>query len=368
MKNIGITGSDGLIGFHLRVFLEKLEGVNVFLANRKTFLSNERIAEFTKDLDVIVHLADKNVGADNDLRDINMSISKSLTDACDYSKVKPHIIFASSTHTILNPDAAYSISKIECSEYLQKWCQKNDSFFTNLIIPHVFGEFGKPFYNSVVSSFCYQLANNEETKVIEDKDLELLHAFDVSKGIYEIIQGNSFGEQKLIGTRVSVIELRERLKHLSELYFQNIIPRLDTKIDQQLFNTFRSYLPREYYPKKYNLNVDERGMLFESIKAEQNGLTFSSTTKPGVTRGNHYHIDKFERFIVLNGEATIRFRKLFSEEVQTFHVNSNEPSYVDIPTFITHNITNTGTTDLLTLFWSNVFFDKDNPDTYFEEV
>ena len=139
-------------------------------------------------------------------------------------------------------------------------------------------------------------------------------------------------------------------------------------MDCQLFNTYRSYLPKEYYPREYKVNVDDRGMLFESIKAEQSGLTFASTTKPGVTRGNHYHIDKFERFIVLRGNATIRFRRLFSNDIETFNVSHKCPSYVDIPTFTTHNITNTGSSDLLTLFWSNVFFDENNPDTYFEEV
>ena len=109
-------------------------------------------------------------------------------------------------------------------------------------------------------------------------------------------------------------------------------------------------------------------MLFESIKAEHTGLTFCSTTKPGVTRGNHFHIDKFERFIVLKGEAIISFRKLFSEEVKSFEVSGASPTYVDIPTYTTHNIKNTGKSDLLTLFWSNVFFDPNHPDTYFEEV
>ncbi len=368
MINIGITGSDGLIGYHLRVLLSNKDDINVNLANRETFASSQSLIDFTNDLDVIVHLADKNVGADKDLREINMSISKALTDACGKSEKKIHLIFASSTHTTLNPKAAYSISKIECSDYLEKWCARNGSLFTNLVIPHVFGEFGKPFYNSVVASFCYQLANNEPTKIIDDKELELLHAFDVAKGIFEIIKLQAVGQQKLKGIVMSVIKLRDKLLNLSQSYAENIIPSLQTQLDCQLFNTYRSYLPTEYYPREYKVNVDDRGMLFESIKAEQSGLTFASTTKPGVTRGNHYHIDKFERFIVLSGNATIRFRRLFSNDIVTFNVNHECPSYVDIPTFTTHNITNTGSSDLLTLFWSNVFFDEKNPDTYFEEV
>jgi len=368
MINIGITGSDGLIGFYLRVFLENKEDINISCANRETFKSKESLAEFADELDVVVHLADKNVGVDKDLREINMSISKALTDALKKSGKKIHLIFASSTHTIINPKAAYSVSKVECSEYLENWCDNHGCNFTNLIIPHVFGEFGKPFYNSVISSFCYQLANNEPTKIIDNKELEILHAFDVAKVIFEIIQKKDYGQQKLSGSPISVVNLREKLIHLSELYSENIVPALETKLDCQLFNTYRSYLPKEYFPREYKLNIDDRGMLFESIKAEQSGLTFTSTTNVGVTRGNHYHVDKFERFIVLDGNATIRFRRLFNDNVESFTVSGEKPSYVDIPTFTTHNITNTGSTNLLTLFWSNVFYNENNPDTYFEEV
>ena len=241
MKNIGITGSNGLIGYHLRVFLENKEEVSVHLADRDTFSSSESLEDFARDLDVVVHLADKNVGADEDLREINMNISKLLTDAFEKSQNKIHLIFASSTHTVINPKAAYSVSKVECSDYLNNWCNNHDCHFTNLVIPHVFGEFGKPFYNSVVSSFCYQLANNEATKIIDDKELELLHAFDVAKGIFEIIQKKNYGQQRLLGSSMSVVNLREKLLNLSELYSQNIVPALKSQLDCQLFNTYRSY-------------------------------------------------------------------------------------------------------------------------------
>ena len=368
MIKIGITGSNGLIGYHLRVFLQNVENIELKLANRETFKSEDALLKFCEDLDVIVHLADKNVGADEDIRDINMNISKSLTTSCDSAASKPHLIFASSTHIKLNPNAAYSISKKECSSYLEQWCKNRESPFTNLVIPHVFGEFGKPFYNSVISSFCYQITNNEETKIIKDKELNLLHAHDVAKGIYNIILEKKTGEQHLEGLLINVSEARDKLIQLSNSYKNNIIPNVEKKIDSQLFNTYRSYLDEGYYPRKFTLHSDDRGSLFEAMKTEQYGLTFASTTKPGVTRGNHYHIDKFERFIVINGNAEVRLRKIFSDEVTTYDVSGDNPTYIDIPTYLTHNITNTGSSDLITLFWSNVFYDENNPDTYFEEV
>jgi len=368
MLNIGITGSDGLIGYHLRVLLSNTSEIEIKLANRHTFSSQELLTKFTDGLDAIVHLADKNVGADDDIQNANMTISKQLTQACDTSQIKPHIVFASSTHIDLNPNAAYSKSKIECTNYLNEWSNSNNSKFTNLIIPHVFGEFGKPFYNSVISTFCHQLANGEKTKIIDDKKLDLLHAYDVANGIYQVILAGRTGKQKLRGSPISVVEARERLISLSEDYFNNIVPDITDNLNCQLFNTFRSYLSDDYYPRSFVLHSDQRGMLYEAVKSRQSGLTFLSTTRPGITRGNHYHVNKFERFIVTNGKAYIRFRKIFTEDVLTFEVDGGQPTYVDIPTYTTHNITNIGSDDLTTLFWSNVFYNEKNPDTYFEEV
>lgn len=368
MTKIGITGSDGLIGYHLRVFLRIISDIEVKLANRDTFSSDELLNKFTRDLDVIVHLADTNVGLDEEIKEKNILITNQLISASEASEIKPHIIFASSTHIFLNPNAAYSESKVECGNRLKEWSKSNSSKFTNLIIPHVFGEFGKPFYNSVISSFCHQLAIGEETKIIQDKELDLLHAYDVAKGIYQVIKNSNIGDHRLSGCLITVGDVRSRLIAITEDYLRNVFPNLTDNLDYQLFNTFRSYLKNDYYPRHFDLHTDNRGSLFEAVKSKQSGLTFFSTTKPGITRGNHYHINKFERFIVTHGKASIKFRKLFTNDVVSYEVDGDRPTYVDIPTYTTHNITNTGEDDLTTLFWSNVFYDENNPDTYFEEV
>ena len=139
-------------------------------------------------------------------------------------------------------------------------------------------------------------------------------------------------------------------------------------MELDFFNTYRSYLYPDHYPVPLNLRTDARGGLFEAVKSHQGGQTFLSTTHPGVTRGRHYHHHKVERFLVVSGQAEIRIRRLFGDEVRVFKVNGAEPCFIDMPTFHTHEITNVGDTDLLTLFWSHEIFDPSNPDTYSEPV
>jgi UDP-2-acetamido-2,6-beta-L-arabino-hexul-4-ose reductase len=170
------------------------------------------------------------------------------------------------------------------------------------------------------------------------------------------------------GRALKVSELLARLNGIAGLYNCQIVPDLRDLLDLRLFNTFRSYLFPNYYPVTLAVHEDNRGALFEAVKSRNAGQMFFSTTKHGVTRGNHYHTRKFERFLVTSGEAVIRLRKLFSGEIVDFRVSGSRPQYIDMPTFYTHNITNIGSTDLVTVFWAHEIFDKDDPDTYPESV
>ena len=155
---------------------------------------------------------------------------------------------------------------------------------------------------------------------------------------------------------------------LKKVYDRGEIPDLDSNLRVDLFNTLRSELFPDHYPVKLTLRSDHRGSLFEAVRAHQKGQAFISTTKPGIVRGNHFHLHKVERFCVISGKATIRLRKLFSTDIAVFDVSGEQPSFIDIPTLHTHDITNTGTSDLITLFWSNEFYDPDHPDTWTENV
>lgn len=366
MINVGITGIDGLIGWHLRSFLHGQKDVLVYGADKPEFASKELLAKFVSSCGVIIHLAGMNRGDDAEVAATNIALTKTLLNACDAAGMRPHIIFSSSTHVYR--DTPYGRSKKECAELIKAWAAKNKTVFTNLILPNVFGESGKPFYNSAVSTFCFQLANGQQPEIIKDSEVELLHAQRVAREIFSVINKPVAGEMILPGYKILVSQLLIKLRHMAESYSGHIVPDLRAQHDLDLFNTYRSYLYPKNVPVGIELKKDARGCLFEASKSNNGGQTFISSTVPGITRGNHYHTLKFERFLVIKGAACIRVRKLFSDQTHEFFVNGESPQYIDMPALHTHNITNTGDSELLTLFWSNEIFDPANPDTYQETI
>ena len=155
---------------------------------------------------------------------------------------------------------------------------------------------------------------------------------------------------------------------MSTAYRLGVIPDLSERADVELFNTLRSYLYPDHWPVLYDQKVDARGAFVELVKSECGGQTSVSDSHPGVTRGNHFHTAKVERFAVIHGDAIVRIRRLFDTEIVNFHLTSETPGFVDIPTLHTHNLTNVGSTTLVMAFWSNEIFDPERPDTVAEQV
>jgi UDP-2-acetamido-2,6-beta-L-arabino-hexul-4-ose reductase len=166
-----------------------------------------------------------------------------------------------------------------------------------------------------------------------------------------------------------VSELLKRLSNYQEVYLkENIIPEMQGDFEIALFNTFRSYLDPPAFQRSLEVHGDERGSLYEVMKGGTSGQFFVSSTKPGITRGNHYHRRKIERFSVIQGSASIQLRKIGTSSILRYTISGEVPSVVDIPVFYTHNITNIGDSDLMTVFWTNEIFDSGDPDTYPENV
>ena len=364
---IGITGSEGLIGWHQRVYLKTIGGDHeIRLANRETFKQPGLLTGFVGGLDAIIHLAGMNRGDDTEIEATNTALACDLVAACEQTGTRPFLVYANSTHQ--DRDTAYGRGKRAAAVTFRRWAELHGAGFANLILPHVFGEFGKPFYNSVVSTFCHQLARYETPQIVSDGDLELLHVQDVVAQCWKAIKENQRGDIRMHGVGMKVSELLQLLTDMLDRYRAMVMPPLDSALDVRLFNTLRSYLFPAHYPVALTLHSDARGSLFEVVKSNSGGQVFMSTTHPGITRGNHFHTRKVERFLVASGEADIRLRKLFSDEVISFKVRGDTPCYVDIPTFHTHHITNTGQSELVTLFWANEIFDPVDPDTFHELV
>ena len=169
---------------------------------------------------------------------------------------------------------------------------------------------------------------------------------------------------------IKVSELLQKLTNFKESYFKSgILPNLDNSLDLSLFNTFLTYIDhKSFFPFPLELNTDERGSFVETIKLNSGGQISFSTTNSGITRGNHFHTRKAERFAVIKGCARIELRRIGTEKKISFELNGEKPSFVDMPVWHTHNITNIGREELYTIFWINELYDQTDPDTYFEKV
>jgi UDP-2-acetamido-2,6-beta-L-arabino-hexul-4-ose reductase len=305
--------------------------------------------------------------------DTNILLTRKLIDAMESTGSMPHVLFSSSTQE--ERDNPYGKSKRICRELLEEWARKHNSRFTGLVIPNVFGPFGKPFYNSVIATFCYQLTHNEEPHLDVDAELKLIYVNELTGEIRKLLSGDGQDEGiiKIVIPETCVIKVSailDLLYSFRESYFKGYcFPELSNLFEINLFNTYRSFIdPSLVFPAMLRKNSDQRGVFVETIKSLSGGQFSFSTTLPAITRGNHFHIRKAERFIVIKGKAQIELRKVGTSEVLRFQLDGANPSFVDMPVWYTHNITNTGSEELITLFWTNELFDPSDPDTFFEKV
>jgi len=366
---IGITGSNGFIGWHLRCYLKTLENIEeIRAADRVTFADSILLEAFVDGLDVIVHLAGINRAEDNELLNANVELAQRLVVALNAKNNVACIIYASSTYAE-TANNAYGKGKAAAGDVLRDWTRNSSGRLINMVIPHVFGEYGKPFYNSAMATFCHQIAKGEEISVNSDGQLELIHVQDLVEQFVQSYQDGLAGDIRVAGYNISVEDAANRLQSLYEEYIvQNRLPNLSDSFERSLFNTLRGAIADDARITSPVKHTDERGWLVETVKAGSGGQCFVSTTKPDITRGNHFHRRKVERFFVLQGKGRIQLRKLFTDNVITYDLDGAIPSYVDIPTLHTHSITNIGDSELITLFWADEFYDPEYPDTYFENV
>lgn len=374
MIKVGITGQSGFIGTHLYNYLSLFKNdFTLIQFEDKYFETSNLLAEFVSKCDVIIHLAAVNRHYDQEeIYSKNIELVDKLISALSFTKSKASVLFSSSTQE--NRNNQYGRSKKEGREKLIEWAKNYKNGFIGMVIPNVFGPFGKPFYNSVISTFSYQLINDEIPKIEIDADLNLIYVTKLCEIIRTLILNNTekIIEEFIIPHTITirVSDILEKLKVYKENYIvSGIIPKLETDFDRSLFNTFRSYINyKTFYPFYYKKNEDERGIFVETMKLNIGGQVSYSTTKPGITRGNHFHTRKIERFAVIKGNAKIQLRKYNSNEIIEFILNGNDPSFVDMPVWFTHNITNIGDDDLITFFWINEFYNPEDTDTYFEKV
>ena len=369
---VGITGQKGFVGQHLYNTLALFPEQYTLINFEKTFFEEQTLLDnFVSQCDVVVHLAALNRHHDPQIiYNTNIELIRKLQLALEATASTAHVIFSSSSQE--EKDNLYGKSKKEGREILSQWAGRSGGKFTGMIIPNVFGPFGNPYYNSFIATFSHQLTHEEQPNIEVDGEVNLIYVGDLIRIIVdEIKAGVGLDELVIPHTdQKKVSEILNLLKKYRDQYFINgFFPGIADNFELNLFNTFRSYIDiKKYFPVKLIKHTDTRGAFVEVVKLNIGGQVSFSTTVPGITRGNHYHTRKIERFAVIRGRALIQLRKIGTDEVFEFYLDGNEPAYVDMPVWYTHNIKNIGEEELYTNFWINEFYDANDPDTYFEEV
>ena len=366
---IVISGHTGFVGGHLlRNISLNFSNYKLILLNKEDFLSDNFNDKIKKE-DFIYHLAGVNRAKTNkQVYSSNIKINTSLLNHLEKINFKGGLYFSSSLQE--ESDSLYGKAKKKAREDFNILSKKLDFSFYSSLTPNIFGPFCKPFHNSFIATFSYQLLNSQSPKIITDNSVKLIYIDDYIRSLLHLLKGKTAVINFDFLKEIKVSEVLEKLNLFFKQYIlENKIPNLESKFNKELFNTFRSYINhKEFFPRAYQLNSDSRGSFIELSRAFSMGQSSYSTTNSKITRGNHFHTRKIERFSVIKGKAKIQLRKYLTDEIISFELDGNSPSYIDMPIWYTHNITNIGDEELLTFFWINEPYDQNDPDTYLEIV
>ena len=371
-----VTGAGGLLGYHCRaalfarnyhqVFHGGAPAFDIVTASREEFSDPDALATCLSGCAAVLHLAGLNRASPEEVELGNPRIARALVEAMGIAGVNPHVVYANSTHA--QGDTPYGRGKAEADRVFADWARASGARYSNVIIPHVFGEGGVPFYNTVTATLCRQIVDGKAPDINPGASVELLHAGAVADAMLEMIELEREGTVTLEGRAFGVEDLHETIRDYKTCYDANRFPDLSDPFHVSLFNTYRAFEFPQSFPRLLTLHNDPRGVLFEAVKGGGGGQTFLSWTEPGVERGNHFHRGKVERFLVISGNAQIRVRRLFDDTVHRFDVSGERLEAIDMPVLHVHSIVNTGDRPLLTLFWAHEIFDPDNADTYAHPV
>ena len=361
---IVLTGAGGFLGWHTRLRLAALTDHEVVPVMRENW---SRLAEYVSSADAVIHLAGINRAAtDDQVEQGNIQLGEDLARAVSATDHPLRVVMAGTIQ--IERDNAYGRGKLRAQQVIAEATIAAGGHFTDVCLPNLFGEHGAPHYNSFVATFVYATIAGE-TPSINDNPVELLHAQDAAQSLIDALASASTSVRP-VGAHTGVVEVWDLLREFHHSYVPiGEIPDLSSKFRIDLFNTYRAGLFPDHYPIPLIPHSDPRGSFVETVRCRGGeGQSSFSTTVPGITRGEHYHLTKIERFAVIQGRARISLRRMFHDEVIDFTVTGEKPVAIDMPVGWVHNITNTGEGILLTQFWSHEVFRPKNPDTFGEPV
>ena len=367
-----ITGANGFIGKNLTVNLNLRPQIDLLLFDLPQTI--EDLDKLVRQADIVFHLAGVNRPQNPDeFQTGNADLTKTLLEITEKEKRKIPLILSSSTQAESN--TPYGRSKRDAEDLVFSYAKKYNAPVYVYRFPNVFGKWCRPNYNSVVATFCHNTANNIPLRIDDPAtELTLLYIDDIISEFERIIDGDVTPQIDAILNisptyKITLADLAETIERFANSR-QSITQGFSRNDDftKKLYATYISYVATNELGVLADMKHDERGFFAELIKSPHFGQISVSRTKPGVTRGSHWHNTKAEKFIVIEGSAIIRLRKIGAEEVTEYHVSGDEIQIVDIPPGYTHSIQNIGEHDVLTVFWAGDIFDHENPDTNFEKI
>ena len=365
-----ITGAKGFIGKNLVSTLEREDKYEISCIDREN--SKEELEKGVLNSDFIVHLAGINRPKnEEEFFEGNTGLTEEIIEILKKNNKNTSILITSSIQADL--DNAYGQSKKGAEEALIKYMADTKGNVFIFRLPNVFGKWCRPNYNSAIATFCHNIARGEEVWISDaTKEMTLVYIDDVVRNIKNVIDNEENyipGYQNVdIEHKATLGEIVDLINSFKESRKSLMIPNMENELTKKLYSTYLSYLPEKDFSYPLKMNVDNRGSFTEFIKSKDRGQVSVNISKPGITKGNHWHDTKNEKFLVVSGEGVIRFRKVDSEEIIEYKVSGEKLEVVDIPVGYTHSIINTGERDMVTIMWVNEIFNPEKPDTIYLEV
>lgn len=365
-----ISGSNGFIGKSLIAELKNRDYNDIYMYDIDT--DESLLDEYTKECDFVFHLAGVNRPENQEeFMEGNFGFTSTILDMLKKHNNKAPVMISSSIQAKL--DNPYGKSKKAGEDLLFSYGEETGAKVMVYRFPNVFGKWCKPNYNSAVATFCHNVAHDLPIQVNNpDIVMNLVYIDDVIDELLNTLKGNEnkkgdYCEVPIVHT-VKLGEIVELIKAFKDSRKTLAVPDMSDEFEKKLYSTYLSYLPTDQFSYPLKMNVDNRGSFTEIIRTVDRGQFSVNIAKPGITKGNHWHHTKNEKFLVVSGEGLIQFRKIGTDEVIEYYVSGDKMEVVDIPTGYTHNIINVGEKDLVTFMWANESFNPERPDTYYEEV
>lgn len=378
-----ITGAKGFVGRNLIATLETIidrrnKAYNDIISDDTVLFpydidtDPELLDSYTKECDFVFHLAGVNRPEDEkEFMEGNFGFTSILLNSLKNNKNKAPVLITSSIQAAL--DNPYGKSKKAGEDLMFSYSKETSAPVFVFRLPNLFGKWCRPNYNSAVATFCNNIAHNLPITVNDPEHImNLVYIDDVVDSFIKALSGNVLKKDGFCSIptvhTVKLGEIANLLYSFKESRKNLTVPNLSNSFEKVLYSTYLSYLPENEFSYPLKMNIDERGSFSEIIRTIDRGQFSVNISKPGITKGNHWHHTKNEKFLVVSGKALIQFRKIGTDKIINYHVSGEKLEIVDIPTGYTHNIINEGKTDLITFMWANECFNPDKPDTFFEKV